>query len=283
MYIASSVRGLNYTEAKERVADKAFLHIVTWAEYKPHLAWLKERRPDLNLSVEDEVDTPEAPFDASWSDVGFMCDEVATLLTTLLKVRYAKGQAPGLKRGDCVRVQFVRYRQYGIYFYDGTKVILPANEDSDYYAVPAEFKVPTEFSITYWDDTGFPGYAKQGDFCFDIKAVLGDEKPTFQLRCVHEDDNFLVLTNTVPYKGKYHFFIQLEAGSKDENGDPQPPTPEEVDVQVKQVLERFLATGRCYNIDHLCVEHHTEDIEDGLSSLELPDLETLKPVSFVLA
>lgn len=227
--LCGSVRGCSLIEAKQRNPNKAFLHIVSWNEFKPYLCELVEAGEDMS-DVEDleQYNDDGSINDMSWDNIATTTNELrASILERILKKRGAD-----LKRGDAIRMQFVNYRCYGIYFYDGDKVILPADEDSDYYHLPHEFKVPTEFSMDYWEDFVFTGYSRVGDYCFDVKAIE-DFSKIRKVNMVEEKDgdkDFWIV---------YHFKIQedpwnliLINGGQDESD---------------KILQTFFENGLCYD------------------------------------
>lgn len=138
-----------------------------------------------------------------------------------------------VKRGDVIQLAFIGYRSYGKFFYDGTKVIPPTEEDSDYYALPEEFTVPTEFSLNYWDDIDFIQYSQHGAFCFDTVLFNLLDIGTFKrLEVKYEELTILHTTFDVPNKGRWNIVIITEDG--DRTGD---------------ALDRFMDDGQCFSLD----------------------------------
>ena len=204
--LCGSVMGGAVLEAKERSPTHAFLHIVSWNEFKPYLDELadgeqkevdKKRkeaddadarhdkkaaskiRQSISYMEKDVVELRELKTAEQFYDDGSMIDlswdnggiaQVNPLTADILH-RILIARKADLRRGDAVRMQFVGYRCYGVYFFDGVKVILPEEENSDYYHVPSVFKVPTEFPLNYWDECTFTGYSHVGDVCFDVASI----------------------------------------------------------------------------------------------------------------
>jgi len=77
------------------------------------------------------------------------------------------------KKGDVIKFRFIRGNNYGYYFYDGEKVIPSEFEgdESGRLTIPSIFKVPSDFSINYWDETGFLGFSNLGDLTYDTKNI----------------------------------------------------------------------------------------------------------------
>jgi hypothetical protein len=177
--IAATVVGSAMMQARQRRPDRAFVHVVTWSEYRPHLHELApagvSRGTIERLSLIDEVDpTDGSRFDASWEEP-FQDDDVnathAAIVQRILVARVKDAKdAVELKRGDAIRLQFVGYRCYGTFFWNGEAVVPPFSEESDYYALPPEFKVP-DFPLDYWDDVNFVEYSHCGPFCFDTSLL----------------------------------------------------------------------------------------------------------------
>lgn len=160
--ICGGVRGKRIYEAKVRLQNRAFLHIISWSEFKPYLPLLAIHGINCKHLMNKE-EGEDNFLDFSWENISAASDTIAKAMTMIMAVRQAKWNEssdekkeliPGLKRGDCVHLQFIGYRCYGTYFWDGTKVIPPEDEDSDYYRVPSEFKIPTQFPLDCWNPEG---------------------------------------------------------------------------------------------------------------------------------
>lgn len=149
-----------------------------------------------------------------------------------------------VKRGDVIQLAFVGYRSYGKFFYDGTKVIPQADEDSDYYALPKEFTVPSEFSLNYWDDIDFIQYSQHGAFCFDTALSNDLSIDNFKrLEVKYEELTILHTTLNVPNKGKWNIVIITE------DEDRTIGTAPEQSSGTKDAFDRFMDDGRCFSLD----------------------------------
>ncbi|CAH6418573.1 Hypothetical protein POVN_LOCUS291 [uncultured virus] len=187
---------------------QAVTHVVSWEEFKKELSWLKDQGKDYEYLREDEG-TQEHPFDLVWSELARLPSlEVGRALKSIVRSRYvdclARKVSPGatLKRGDCVRMDFIKHNHQGVYFYDGKEVIPPDCNDEG-WCVPAVFKVPTEFSPNYWRTSAFTSASDGGNLHFDAKGFFdAKETPTFQ-RLGRIGDAMWFLTQ---HKG-YTFFI----------------------------------------------------------------------------
>lgn len=153
--------------AEEKKRERAAQHWIAWTEFEPYLGPLQEQgvvckwRPGVG------------GLDASWDSIVTEGHEkkIAPVLDAIIKKKVLKTP---LQRGDAVRMEFTQYRSYGVYFYDGAKVIPPEwISGSEYPVVPAVFKVLTEFPIDYWDDIRFVQFAQEPPFCFDLTLLAG--------------------------------------------------------------------------------------------------------------
>lgn len=139
---------------------------------------------------------------------------------------YAKNIHPA--RGDVIRPKFATTRQLGFYFYDGEKIILPET-DGDRDAVPSTFKVPYEFPITYWDDTGFMGY-RPDELTYDIARASIIEVPG---GCEYYGCKLYQDTN----KGGSKILIACDS------------TESNVAGRLDKLYAKFLTNGRCMVLD----------------------------------
>lgn len=255
--ISGNVQGGAIIEAKERDPTKAFLHIVSWMEFRPFLDELAAAGTKIgDLKTQDQYYPDGSMIDLSWDEVGQNTDELhASILNRILVARKAD-----LRRGDAIRMQFVSYRCYGTYFYDGTKVILPEEENSDYYHVPSTFKVPTEFPMDYWDDCCFLGYSGAGDVCFDVASIasISEAKEVKIVRTAYSwqtkpqtELELVAMVATMECKsGTWHLFISIVD-----------------DSDYEERLSTFKDTGLCWDAERLGVEltrPETDEITKGL-------------------
>ena len=61
-----------------------------------------------------------------------------------------RAEGRDLRRGDIIQDVNQDYRNYGKYFFDGVKIILPYMEIDDYGSIPPSFEAVTEFPVHYW-------------------------------------------------------------------------------------------------------------------------------------
>jgi hypothetical protein len=82
--------------------------------------------------------------------------------------RIIKKRSP--KRGDIFKFAFLRKEEQGGYFFwNGKKAIVPeqiGEEEEIHYIVPSIFKVPIDFSVNHWNESGFTGFTTK-DLCYD--------------------------------------------------------------------------------------------------------------------
>ncbi|AYV81160.1 MAG: hypothetical protein Harvfovirus19_5 [Harvfovirus sp.] len=249
---SGSTRGIRYSEATARNPNKAFLHVIRWPEMLPYFPQLLKndifKMEDL---PEDYQTTDEIDFSHS-TNFGLSSVVLAQIIDEILTKRNAD-----LVRGDCISLQFVAYRGYGTYFYSGEKVICAADEDSDYERVPTEFKIPTEFSIDYWDDAGFTGYSHTGDFNFDIGLVPKDL--TFK-HFLHGGCGASVMYATVLLSDiKWYIFSVFETA------DESPKLTKKYHNIHKKIYKKFLEDGKCFDLRKLFVYLDEEVVSEGLS------------------
>lgn len=250
--ISTTVRGTVYSEAKQRNPARAFLHIITWSEMKPFLPRLAAAGVECaGLEAVPEIEADGTHADFSWDDIAQIHPAITQVLTEILLARHAS-----LKRGDAVRMQFIGYRCYGIYFWDGKHVIPPEEEDSDYFGLPSAFKVPTEFALDYWDDVGFVGWSHHGDYCFDVAAVQGrlTERPL----AINDYRSLTYATASVGGQDWYFIFSSENFIASREKKDWREPG----------LLRQFLRTGRCFNGDH-DLEFEDAELEAALARVGL--------------
>jgi hypothetical protein len=97
----------------------------------------------------------------------FDCESQDTLdiVTKIIRKRHPK-------RGDIYKFAFLNGEEQGGYFFwDGEKAIPPEkNEDGEYFIVPSQFKVPTDFPINHWNESGFTGFTTD-DLCYDTSDI----------------------------------------------------------------------------------------------------------------
>ena len=147
----------------ERRPGRAFVHLVGWEEYRPHLpglAAMLAAAAAYDLADEEmewfrdlEVDISGTSLELSYEQAftSKKCNAVhAAMLLRILVDRRAE-----LQRGDIVRMRFLRFRRRNTFFYDGQHLVPPfdfaaPNDAAD--EVPADFKVPTEFAADFWED-----------------------------------------------------------------------------------------------------------------------------------
>lgn len=225
--ISMTVHGKIYMEARTRVENRCFLHVITWNEVKPHLPKLK--------GVEHLTDQLEKYQDGSYFDAsyeGFVHVDQTILTQILTEILTARGAR--VKRGDAVRLQFLAYRCYGVYFWNGVNVIAAYQEErGDYRALPEEFKIPSQFQMDYWDDIGFIQWSDDGPFCFDI-AGLPAPVPK-QQEFIRNDYGVITYCAFSIDKIPWCIFIQRN--------------PDD-DLEEQNELDQFLERGRCFGNSH---------------------------------
>jgi hypothetical protein len=184
------------------------------------------------------------------------------ILITVSKILNKKSPKP--MRGDIFKFAFLKKEQQeGYFFWNGRRAILPEKDDTNddeeneaCYIVPAEFKVPTEFSVNYWKDSGFTNFSTRA-LCYDtidmkfasehygkngdtIKAVteLGFRKfiakdilefLNYNLEEIFTSDNILGAFISVYYDNSHECYVIL---FYEEEGK-------------KEALAEFFNTGRC--------------------------------------
>jgi hypothetical protein len=278
-----------YIEAKKRDSKRAFLHVVTWAEFKPYLD--EYETVLLKRNAERKLEKSEKPASRALEakhikdqfneyrtmkdeDVETSHDDVfvglntnqdqADILTKILVSR--KPTMNNLQRGDAVRYAFMGYRCYGVFFYDGAKVIPPEDEDSDYYGVPSTFKVPTEFPVDYWNDIGFVRWSHCGDFCFDMNAIPPSVDGKIELKplTTNEHAELSYAEFKIVDDGKTWYILVEHDG----------------DSTADSVLEKFLTTKRCFVKPPF--EFDDDELKPALAKLGLPPLPELLLCSILI-
>ncbi len=257
-----SVQGGATFEAKMRSPAHAFLHIVSWDEFRPFLSELDAVGIDCSgIKNEPQFREDGGMIDCSWEA---LAQQVSPVTASILqRILVARGADP--RRGDAIRMQFVSYRCYGVYFYDGKQVILPEDEPSDYFRVPSEFKVPTEFPIDYWEHTTFTGYSHTGDICFDVAIIkdMSELKPVKTMMkvpicTVSKNGTRKYGPGTEMREATMAHVCTLTCKNSDwllvvVNSDDDEPDSAEAGAKAnaKAKLAEFLETGRCWDVEHL--------------------------------
>jgi hypothetical protein len=249
IHTSGSTMGIKYTEAKARNPKRAFLHIVTWKEMLPFIDELEETdildKKDL---PEDYKTTDDLDFSHS-TDLGLSSPVIASIVERILITRKAN-----LVRGDCIRLQFIAYRGYGTYFYDGSHVITAEEEDSDYERIPSQFKIPTEFPVDYWNDTGFVGYCYTGDYNFDTQLL----NQNLQFKHLYVNDCLSLMIADIEINNvKWYIFTAFESGAEKEL------TAKQLKFH-KKLFKQFLKDGKCHDLDKLDCYTTCEELDEAL-------------------
>jgi hypothetical protein len=111
----------------------------------------------------------------------------------------------------------------GILFWNGQKLVLPHEHPMcDRIGVPDEFKVPTEFPLSYWSNVDEHLYAEDGPLCFDVSQLPEmPQKPLFE----NEDYGYYrIFLRNQPLHA-YYIFYSMES---------------------KTNMTLFWETGRCH-------------------------------------
>lgn len=265
-----ALNGYELTPSTVRDPNKAFVHIISWKEFEPHLEKLnlkpsvcselrqeakeialEQERVNKLLSVhgsfEESMDMGDSTLTVFYNTndppmvVDFsLRDEFMELNSKLLLLvhKLLLQRNADLQRGDLVRLGFVRHRNFGSMFFDGT-VLMEAEQDDycDYYCVPSKFLVPTQFPLTYWEDCGdFLGWARGGDLCYDVTNAKFDS-----VYSMEEKECYLRILKDVQTN---HYVVFLATNMKNlESGQ-----------------ERFYETGRCDALLNCCLDDSLKKI-----------------------
>jgi hypothetical protein len=205
----------NTKEEKERQTDKAFLFIVSFEEFIPYLDDLEIPEEDKDAMLEEyKLEGEDSDF---YSIIDDESQEIADVITKIIKERGSHTVQP--KKGDVIRLAFIRTRQFGTYFWDGERAILPEEEESsDFYCVPSVLSIP-DFPLDYWDDCGFVGWSSFGDFYYDTSDMKLEECKVPHLGAkvsLYRDMNS-------------DFYVLMFNGEDKE-----------------ETMRRFVSTGRCF-------------------------------------
>ena len=259
------------TDAKEvRNPNRAFVHAVTWQDYKPYLDRLEAGVHKLIDTVfvydgdHERIQQKRAKDHAGTTkqfrnfhndkDQVELCSEHiwnplhVEILTDILlsrkknsntKSSESKSPSMDLRAGDIVDMQFTSERGIGIFFFDGTKVILPGDENSDYYRLPEVFTIPT-YRPDYWDDGDFVRFSVSGAFTFELDKFPKELKdaptlmfPTGGNECI----------SMIPFviNGKSWYIILLSDDA-------------DVDISKLSANHSFWTDGHCFGLDEVLRE-----------------------------
>jgi hypothetical protein len=233
---------------KEREPFKSFLHIITWNEFYPYIPRLEQSQfnKEEKISYKNLLDEAEIRkannqfFDASFTELAYISYKDEEILRIIKDILVSRNFT--LIRGDTIRLQFIEYRCYGTFFYDGKNVIFPEKENSDYFGVPSTFLIPTEFPIDYWNDCNFIGFSQYGDFCFDTKRIQSNwESINWQ-----EYKNGIVLSSTIFLDDNTDISIAIV-----NNTITDKTTKEDKQKMLEKTIRDFVNTGRCFYWDKL--------------------------------
>jgi hypothetical protein len=186
-------------------------------------------------------------------------EKMTNVLTKVIKEKYLSD----IRRGDVIRLCFITDMQYGYYFWDGEKIILPERDEIDgipsfhiednyiaeLFRVPSVFKIPKEFPLHYWRLSLFVGQSLYGDFSYDTSDIN-------RSRTLSEVGDTLVEMGTIAeistiIVGYLNFSLEECKINCDQSKlriYKDPGTDFHIIVEdEKGTMERFLRTGRCFS------------------------------------
>jgi len=201
----------------------------------------RTHRASTHIVRVDEVIRGELGIDGRVLDDCFVNYSFLDIVTKIMKE-----QKTPPKRGDFISLNI---KGWGSYFWDGERSIPPGEPT---FCIPAEFKIPREFPIDYWDDCRIIfGYSQSGDFCYDTSEI----KHPIRKEEIHD-----VLIEVGIYSGIAGIVSDyLDFSLKEVYNDPPFSIFKDFLTDFHIVMEynkkekeksfgRFLETGRCFKL-----------------------------------
>lgn len=289
--------GWELIEAPKRVENQAFEFIITWQEIEPHLNSLCEDKAQADemrmlyentikeeKRIQDKIDKigdfdekygymtihyskytlpslPDFSFIEPWQE-WIQSEELCTILTSILLKRKEKEEKDHSivtpQRGDVVRLEFVRYRNDGTFFFDGENVICSEVRDDERCYIPQdEFLVPSEFPASYWDECTYIGFSCSENLNYDVRMM----KLVLEHQWIVKDSEISIVDNDKPFKedgiqiqlyrditSNYHVLI--------------------INKNVLKKLKTFKNTGKCFSFQ--CFDNWPGKLKEFIKSYVEP-------------